>query len=81
MLLEDFSIIVVSGILDGFAIMLIVFALRRIEASTFGFSQYSQLLFGALIGLVIFGHKPSLIEVSGAILIVMSGYLVYRKIK
>ena len=79
--LLDFLIMVSSGLLDGVAMMILVYSLRRIEASFFSITHYSQIIFGIVIGITIFNHYPSFVEIFGAILIIISGYLVYSKLK
>ncbi len=79
--LYDFLIMVGAGLIDGVAMMILIYSLRRIEASFFSITHYSQIIFGILISIVVFNHHPSIIELCGAILIIISGYLVYSKLK
>lgn len=80
-LFKDFLIMVIAGLLDGVAMMILVYSLRRIEASFFSITHYSQIIFGIIISITIFHHYPSYIELFGAALIMVSGYLVYSKLK
>ena len=79
--LYDFLIMVGAGLIDGVAMMILVYSLRRIEASFFSITHYSQIIFGIVISIVVFNHYPSIIEICGAILIIISGYLVYSKLR
>ena len=79
--IKDFSIMVIAGLIDGVAMMILIYSLRRIEASFFSITHYSQIIFGILISIFIFNHYPSIIEILGAILIIISGYLIYSKLK
>ena len=80
-IMKDFIIMVIAGLIDGVAMMILIYSLRRIEASFFSITHYSQIIFGILISIFIFNHYPSIIEIFGAILIVISGYLIYSKLK
>ena len=79
--LYDFLIMVGAGLIDGVAMMILIYSLRRIEASFFSITHYSQIIFGIVISIFVFNHYPSIIELCGAILIMISGYLVYSKLK
>ena len=80
-IMKDFLIMVIAGLIDGVAMMILIYSLRRIEASFFSITHYSQIIFGILISIFIFNHYPSIIEIFGAILIIISGYLIYSKLK
>ena len=79
--LKDFLIMISAGLIDGVAMMILIYSLRRIEASFFSITHYSQIIFGIFISILVFNHYPSMIEVCGAILIIISGYLIYAKLK
>ncbi|MDC1315758.1 DMT family transporter [Alphaproteobacteria bacterium] len=76
----DLVAIIAGGFLDGVGMLLLVFALKNIEASYASITHYSQILYGLIIGYMIFNHIPSLIEIIGSLLIVLSGYLIYFKL-
>ena len=80
-IMKDFLIMVIAGLIDGVAMMILIYSLRRIEASFFSITHYSQIIFGIIISIIIFNHYPSIIEILGAILIIISGYLIYSKLK
>ena len=80
-LFKDFLIMVVAGLIDGVAMMILIYSLRRIEASFFSITHYSQIIFGIFISIFIFNHYPSVVEILGAVLIIISGYLIYSKLK
>jgi len=80
-LLEDFLMMVSAGLIDGVAMMILIYSLRRIEASFFSITHYSQIIFGIIISIFIFNHYPSSIELLGSVMIIISGYLIYAKLK
>ena len=79
--MNDFLIMISAGLIDGVAMMILIYSLRRIEASFFSITHYSQIIFGIVISFVVFNHYPSIIEILGAILVIISGYLIYSKLK
>ena len=80
-LLEDFLMMISAGLIDGVAMMILIYSLRRIEASFFSITHYSQIIFGIIISIFIFNHYPSSIELFGSVMIIISGYLIYAKLK
>ena len=80
-LLKDLLMMISAGLIDGFAMMILIYSLRRIEASFFSITHYSQIIFGIIISIFIFNHYPSSIELLGAAMIIISGYLIYAKLK
>ena len=80
-LLKDFLMMISAGLIDGVAMMILIYSLRRIEASFFSITQYSQIIFGIIISIFIFNHYPSSIELLGSVMIIISGYLIYAKLK
>ena len=80
-LLNDLLMMISAGLIDGVAMMILIYSLRRIEASFFSITHYSQIIFGIIISIFIFNHYPSSIELLGAAMIIISGYLIYAKLK
>lgn len=76
----DFLMIATGGIFDGLGMLLLVYALKNIEASYVSITHYSQIVTGIIIGIAIFNHIPSYIEIIGSALIIFSGYLIYFKL-
>ena len=67
------ALLLVNGILNGAAHFLIIEALRLGEASVIAPYKYTALIWGALLGIFIWGDLPDLWMVTGAALIVISG--------
>ena len=80
-LLNDLLMMISAGLIDGVAMMILIYSLRRIEASFFSITHYSQIILGIIISIFIFNHYPSSIELLGAAMIIISGYLIYAKLK
>ena len=77
MSLGDVLMVIISGILDGSGLLIGAYTIRRIDASIFGFAQYSQLFHAIILGIFIFGYFPYLLEIIGAILILFSGIMIF----
>jgi len=73
-------LLLVNGSLNGAAHFLIIEALRLGEASVVTSYRYSALLWGAILGFIIWGDVPDLWVIGGGVLIVGSGlYLLYQE--
>jgi drug/metabolite transporter (DMT)-like permease len=70
----------VAALLSTGAVFSITFAYRLAQASLLGGFQYSQLLWGTLLGYLIWGDRPDLMTLGGASVIVFSGLAVLRLI-
>ena len=74
------ALLFVNGVLNGAAHFLIIEALRFGEASVVTSYRYSALLWGAVLGFVIWGDVPDLWVVAGGVLSAGSGlYLLYQE--
>ena len=73
------ALLLANGILNGAAHFLIIEALRLGEASAVAPYKYTALIWGALLGIVIWGDLPDLWMISGAVLIVLSGLYLLRR--
>ncbi len=74
------GLFVVNGILNGGAHFLIIEALRLGEASVVGPFKYTALIWGALLGLLIWGDVPDAWIIGGGTLIAISGlYLLHQE--
>ena len=73
------ALLLVNGILNCAAHLLIIEALRLEEASVVAPYKYSALIWGALLGIVVWGDLPGLWMITGAALIVTSGLYLLRE--
>ena len=72
------ALLLINGILNGSAHFLIIEALRLSEASAVVPYKYTGLIWGVLLGLVVWGDVPSPWIIGGAILIAISGLSLLR---
>ena len=72
------ALLLINGILNGGAHFLIIEALRLGEASVVAPYKYTALIWGVLLGLIVWGDVPSPWVISGAVLIAISGLSLAR---
>ena len=72
------ALFLINGILNGGAHFLMIEALRLGEASAISPYKYTGLIWGVLLGLVVWGDVPSPWVIGGAILIAISGLSLLR---
>ena len=72
------GLLLINGILNGTSHFLIIEALRLGEASVVSPYRYSALIWGAILGVVIWGDVPDLWIIGGATLIGASGLYLLR---
>lgn len=74
------GVMAISGIAAGFAQIFLVLAYRLAPAVVVAPFQYTQLLWGVLFGLLLFGDVPRWITLAGASLVIVSGlYILFRE--
>lgn len=79
---SDVLILLICGIICGLAGNFLTIASKFLESSIFAPIQYSQLLSGTILGYFIFSDIPDVFEISGSLIIIVSGiYIIYREAK
>lgn len=76
--LNDLLILFLIGIIALVAQITLTKAYQIAPASLVSLYTYSQIIFAGIFSLLFFKEIPSLLSLSGAALIVISGYLNYR---
>lgn len=78
----DLFIFLICGIICGIASLCISGASKILESSIFAPIQYVQLAAGFFFGYLFFGDLPDIYEISGSIVIILSGlFIIYRQNK
>ena len=78
----DLFIFLICGIICGIASLCISGASKILESSIFAPIQYVQLAAGFFFGYLFFGDFPDIYEISGSIVIILSGlFIIYRQNK
>ena len=78
--LSDWGLFAISGLIGGAGLLAITRAFSLAPASIVGPIDYLILVFGTLIGYVVWGDIPDTFIIIGALILVLSGlYLVYQE--
>lgn len=76
----DLGLMGLSGTFAGFAQIFLVLAFKAAPAPVVAPFQYSQMLWGVLFGLVLFGDRPTVFVLVGAAIVVACGlYILHRE--
>ena len=76
----DVGLMALSGLLLGGAQYLMIEAFRHAEAAVVAPFRYFQMVWGVLLGFVVFGEVPDRWLIAGAVLVVSSGlYILHRE--
>ena len=77
--LADLPAFAFAGIAMGCAMLGLFAAFRRTPAMVLAPFQYSQMIWGALIGLTVFGERPDAAMLAGGVLVVGAGLYILRR--
>ena len=78
--LADLPPFAVAGIAMGCAMLGLFSAFRRTPVAVLAPFQYSQMIWGALIGFTVFGERPDAAVLAGGVLVVGAGlYILHRE--
>lgn len=77
--LTDLPALAFAGIAMGCAMLGLFSAFRRTPVAVLAPFQYSQMIWGALIGLAVFGERPDAAVLAGGVLVVGAGLYVLRR--
>jgi drug/metabolite transporter (DMT)-like permease len=79
--LADLALMALAGLAGGIALMFLIAGYRRAQAAVVAPFQYSQMLWGVLLGWLLWGDLPSSAVAIGASIVVASGlYILYREV-
>jgi drug/metabolite transporter (DMT)-like permease len=72
---REWSLLALSGVLDGIGHVALLLAARRTLAARIGATHYSQLIWAVLIGMLVFDEYPDRWMIAGLAIIALSGTL------
>ena len=76
------ALLVLGGLLGGVGQLMLTEALRRAPVAVLAPFDYSQLVWASLLGFMVWGEKPHLTTLVGAVLVAGSGvYILYRELR
>ena len=75
----SFALLVAAGLLGGVAQILLTESYARADASTLAPFDYTQMVYGLLIGWIVFGETPGLQVLLGALIVIGAGLYIIRR--
>ena len=77
MTLYDISFSILGGVFAGLGISAIVYGSRMLPASIYGMTSYFQLIYGVILGWLVFQQLPTLFNYIGIILVISAGIILF----
>jgi drug/metabolite transporter (DMT)-like permease len=79
--LADLALMALAGLAGGSAVLFLIAGYRRAPAAVVAPFQYSQMLWGVVLGYLLWGDLPAAAVAVGASIVVASGlYILYREV-
>jgi drug/metabolite transporter (DMT)-like permease len=79
--LPDLALMALAGLTGGAALLCLIAGYRRAQAAVVAPFQYSQMLWGVVLGWLLWGDLPATAVAIGATIVVASGlYILYREV-
>lgn len=75
---DDALLMVLTGICSGIGNLILIMAFRKASATIVSSFMYSQLIWGTLFGMALFGDLPDAITLGGAAIIIVCGIYTLR---
>ena len=73
----DLLLSLFGGILAGLGISAIIYGSRMLPASIYGMTSFFQLIYGIILGLLIFQQLPTFFNYIGIIFVMTAGILLF----
>lgn len=77
--LADLPILLLGGVLGGLAFLLVALAFQKAPAAVAAPFQYTQMIWGVLLGLVLFGDRPDPFVVLGGAVVIAAGLVILQR--
>lgn len=77
--LADLPILALGGLLGGSAFLLVALAFQKAPAAVAAPFQYTQMIWGVLLGLVLFGDRPDPVVLLGGAIVIAAGLFVLHR--
>lgn len=75
----DFALMAATGLSAGVALICVISAFRIAPSPVVAPFQYSQIVWGVLFGVVVFGDRPDAVLLAGAAVVIGSGIFLLRR--
>ena len=77
MTLSDLLLSMLGGVFAGLGISAVIYGSRNLPSSVFGLTSYVQIIFGVLLGWIIFRQLPTLSNYIGIIIVIAAGFILF----
>ena len=77
MTLSDLLLSMLGGVFAGLGISAVIYGSRTLPSSVFGLSSYVQIIFGVLLGWIIFRQLPTFYNYIGIIIVIAAGFILF----
>ena len=77
MTLSDLLLSILGGVFAGLGISAVIYGSRTLPSSVFGLTSYVQIIFGVLLGWIIFRQLPTLSNYIGIIIVIAAGFILF----
>jgi len=77
MTFSDLSLSMLGGLFAGLGISAVIYGSRTLPSSVFGLTSYVQIIFGVLLGWIIFRQLPTLYNYIGIIIVILAGFMLF----
>ena len=77
MTLSDLLLSMLGGVFAGLGISAVIYGSRTLPSSVFGLTSYVQIIFGVLLGWIIFKQLPTFYNYIGIIIVIAAGFILF----
>ena len=75
--LSDLLLSMLGGVFAGLGISAVIYGSRTLPSSVFGLTSYVQIIFGVLLGWIIFRQLPTFYNYIGIIIVIAAGFILF----
>ena len=77
MTLSDLLLSMLGGVFAGLGISAVIYGSRTLPSSVFGLTSYVQIIFGVLLGWIIFSQLPTFYNYIGITIVIAAGFILF----
>ena len=78
MTLSDLLLSMLGGVFAGLGISAVIYGSRTLPSSVFGLTSYVQIIFGVLLGWIIFRQLPTFYNYIGITIVIAAGFILFH---
>ena len=75
--LSDLLLSMLGGVFAGLGISAVIYGSRTLPSSVFGLTSYVQIIFGVLLGWIIFRQLPTFFNYIGITIVIAAGFILF----